>query len=180
MTRTRILTFAGFLVLVLGAMAACSNGSDTDDASASAGASLYQQDLLADGVTYAEYERATLDTMSCLEREGIRVYGPYSEQGGRSLSFDYGGLDIDASPQQFQAEQAAFEGCFKEHLDQVARVYAESVELTETELQERELNRRRCVRDRGFDTSDDMDSGDFYPLVFNNFSELIECLELFP
>jgi hypothetical protein len=166
-------------VLAIG-FAACSKSGADAVAGESGQTSEYQRKLLENGVTYDEFEQAVLATMACLEDHGVPTFGPYPEQGGKSLSFDLGNLPLNATDEQFTAQERIVQECTSEYSDVVADVYAQSILPTEAETQEREEKRRACARELGFDVPDDMDTGEFYMLVWENRSELGECLKLYP
>jgi len=74
--RRTVAVLALLLVLVFASvvLAACSGGSGSADdlAAQYPNASEYQLELLADGVTWAEYEKATVDLVACMEDQGSR------------------------------------------------------------------------------------------------------------
>jgi hypothetical protein len=135
--------------------------------------------VLEGGVSFDEFERSILTTMSCIQAEGIVVYGPYEEQGGRSLSFDYGGLPAGANEGELRAQDTIAQSCMDEYLSAVSLVYAESVAPSGAELREREAKRRACARGLGYLAPEDMIPGEFYTLVTEH-EDLSVCIERYP
>ena len=176
-----MLAIAGVLCSLL--VSSCSNAGqppvgETDEDAASRPVP-YQEQVLAGGVTFDEYKRSTLAAMHCIEAEGIKVYGPFEENGGRGLSFDYGGLPFGASEEALLAQEAVADACIDTYLSEVATAYAESVAPTEAEIQVREANRRQCARDLGYHAPESMLPGQLYVLIFEH-EELGVCLDRFP
>ena len=93
-----------------------------------AGTTEFQRALLADGeVTFAEYEKATLAAINCLQQAGLVVEGPHPRGGhdDRFLDYNYGFDDIP--PDQLDAMNermlAVGDACEREYRLDVARVW---------------------------------------------------------
>lgn len=169
----------GTALLIAASLAGCGSEAAVQGESELADVSAFQQELLTDGVTYPEFERAILATMTCIEDKGISVWGPFPDQGGKSLSFDYGGLPEGASESELQAQDESANACIEEYMSVVSAVYAQSILPSETELQQRESDRRACAREMGYETPEDMGTDQFYGLVAET-PELQTCIDRYP
>jgi hypothetical protein len=110
------------------------------DPLAIAGASEFERSLLEDGqITYAEYERATLEMVDCLRGQGVDVDGP------RPASLDgfltYGFYEEDA--------RGAFTACESEYGSVVFAVYFAQQIPTGADLQQEKLALIDCANDAG-------------------------------
>ena len=162
---------------MMGAAAGCSSGRSAPADALYIGddVSEYQQTLLLDGVTFGEYERATLAAMQCLEDLGVRTFGPYPEDGGRFLSFDYGDFAPDTPEAVLTEADLAADSCIEEFLAVVAATYSDANRPTASELAEINASRRACVADRGF-TEIPADEAGLIRLILE-YPDLAGCLE---
>ncbi|MGI9609396.1 MAG: hypothetical protein ACR2NL_03780 [Acidimicrobiia bacterium] len=124
----RLLLFAVALAMIGAAYSAGDRAIESTDAPLDLNAGSYQEELLVDGVTFAEYERAVLDTMSCIESKGMEVLGPYPEGGGLALSFDYGGWPDGTPTEELVRADFQFSECAGEFLTDVEDAYYESLQ----------------------------------------------------
>lgn len=139
----------------------------------------YQLQVLVGGVSWDEYVAAVLATMSCISDGGVAVYGPYPENGGRFLSFDYGGQKPEGESQSelkeaLTAEDRVAGECANEYLSVIGPTYADANELTEAEVRERFAKERDCAEDLGFENVPNTE-GEFV-LFVDEHPELVPCL----
>lgn len=184
MTRVLALGSHAWRTVAIGALAvasiatACSGvtpESEGEPFFADPNTSEYQLQIVDDGITWDEYEGATLATMKCIEDKGIPTYGPRLEDGGRFLSFDYGGLKEGASMDAILAEDRAADECIEEYLSVVGPVYSEANQPTESESQELLVSRIECAKELGY-TDIPEDPGAF-TLALVEHPELGVCLD---
>jgi len=168
------------VLLVTVLLGACSEGSGSpeDVAAQYPNASEYQLELLADGVTWAEYEKATVDLVECMEEQGVPTVGPY--QSGSVLNYEFGSMAANASEAESDRVMQIHNECYDEHLSVVRFAYLDSIAPSEEEAAEIQRKRRECARELGFDTPDDMPDGDYYDLVAEHADELRICTEKNP
>jgi len=161
-------------------LSACSEGSGSseDVAAQYPNASEYQLELLEGGVTWAEYERAVIDMLACIEDQGVPTVGPY--ESGSGLDYEIGSVDMTASDAEFERVSQVHDECYEEHFSVVNDAYYEGIAPSEEEYLEIERNRRACARELGFDAPDDMSREDFYDIVAENVDKLNMCFERYP
>jgi hypothetical protein len=159
----------GYSLMLLAALT-ISSCTQSEPAEVEGDLSGFQAAILEDDtVDFAEYERAILAAMSCVEGHGFETKGPFASQGGRSLGFDAVVADD---------EQAAYDHvlqtCEQEFLFPLVDVYNASVAPSEHELQQGDEIVMACVRDFGYDVPD---SEAAYEAVMANLGSLGVCLD---
>lgn len=110
-------------------------------------ASDFEKEILADGVvSYAEYERANLTIVECLEDAGIAVTQvvPASEEG--FLNFNFVRTD---DPGGARRVDAAYADCEKQYAQYVFAVYRKQNLPTGVELTERKADLVACLEGAG-------------------------------
>lgn len=159
---------AALLVLVVATATACSagqNGQYAHEASPEAVAfiersrsaiSETQWSALEDGhVTWAEYEGAILDMLTCLKASGIAAHGPFDMNDGRYLDYSYeGGPDDDAA-------------CMLEHFSFVSQVWQFQQLPSGAELARVVSEYRACLGTAGFSPPVDADLDALELFVFD-------------
>jgi hypothetical protein len=183
----------GVAALVLMAGTACSGDHDPvrqdggfDVAQVAAATTQFQRELLADGtVTFAEYERATLATIDCLEDAGLVVDGPYPRNGvdTRFLEFSYGFDEIPSDQLEFTNQRmvAAGDACEREFRFDVARVWEYQHLLTPEERERQRVLLIDCLQVAGVDIADSATDEDIYLLSADPGNEAIRrCREAYP
>lgn len=109
----------------------------------------YQAEILADGVIeFAEYERATLATVACVESPGVRVmtwpeFGRPAQPGLRLVGRGAYRYFVVAADESRQAEAQAFaDGCASEFVSEIQLLWLEGTSLS---VQERQSARREVA-----------------------------------
>lgn len=147
----------------------------------------FQRGMLEDYVvTYAEYERATLAAIDCLEQAGFDVNGPYPRDGNdeRFLDFDYGpattATEEAAGPDPRELSLA--DDCEQEYRGDVARVWEHQHLLTPEQREDQRPLVIECLRDNGLEIDPDSTSEGVYAAVSGrlNEPEVQVCYEQFP
>lgn len=127
----------------------------------------YQRIILADGiVTFSEYERATFDTLRCMEEGGLTIShdaGFFTSGDGTSMSVDLGALTpgprlttegiyewipAAADPSLFQT---VGEPCITEYSRVVVFLWTQHLQPTEQEQQDYRDRLGECIRDNGYE-----------------------------
>ncbi len=106
----------------------------------------YQNRILEDGiVSFAEYERAVMDTVSCLEAMGYEAHVE-EELGGMALSIAVVGTGGDSESEN--RERQAYFKCENHYLSNVQQLYAETLRDFQYALQDAIVE---CSQSLGFD-----------------------------
>jgi len=161
-------------------VAGCGGGSDAADdvAEQYPNASEYQLELLADGVTWAEYEKAAIDMVTCMKDQGVEVSGPWPL--GNWVTWDVA-FPRGASEADIERVEEIGSDCEDEYFTVVSSVWNMSQLPTEEEVAEIERNRRACAWEYGFDTPDDMPHDEFYQVVTDHIDLLgPACVDKYP
>jgi len=155
---------SGVLVLAVG-LTACTRLARMPPGDSSLrvppGTSAFQRDILADGtVTFDEYERAVLETISCTRAAGVDVGDLQLDDSG--IFYDYRIYPRNMSDDE---ALAIHDECYSKNLSVVNLVWAEQNELSGTQ-REAELARvKSCLRDAGVDVDDDANAEDLMALL---------------
>jgi hypothetical protein len=135
---------------------ACGKPEDRDAASippldvarVTAGTTEFQRGILADGVVrFAEYERATLATISCIKEAGMEVTGPYPRSADkRFLEFNYG-MPASAADTSDARVMGIGQECEREYRVDVARVWEYQHLLTPEQREDMRQSVIGCLND---------------------------------
>lgn len=169
------------LLLILGTallIAGCSGAADQEGSSWDpmiagmvATAKGFQADLLSDGdLTYAEYERAVLAQVQCMEDAGYEANGPMPSRG-HQIVYDYEAVKGDPD-----ALVSTFDDCYSQYLDVVEPVWAYLHQPTEQEKFDEIQSLSACLFEAGSDVPDDPTYGELLDLVPGAGEAGIHCL----
>lgn len=112
-----------------------------------------QAAILADGVvTFDEYERAVLATMTCMEDRGLDVEGPHRSERRcvPFVDFAFGGAEADLAE-----ADAIQEACALDHVSAVADTYAYQDRPSSEELTRQQELVVECLGRIGIAVGDD-------------------------
>ncbi len=124
-----------------------------------------------DPPTFAEYERAVLATVSCIEQLGFRVVGPFLNSQSENFWAPIPGIPADRSYVYAVADGPSSAGvgltsdraadlCAERFLDPVEPFYVASV--SEADIQAWYEEFRRCLIDRGYPGADELTGPQLY------------------
>jgi hypothetical protein len=183
----------GVAALVLTAGTACSGDHEPgrqdggfDVEQVAAATTQFQRELLADGeVTFAEYERATLATIDCLESAGLVVEGPHPRNGvdSRFLEYSYGFDEIPRDQLEFTNQRmfALGDACEREFRFDVARVWEHQHLLTPEERERQRELLIDCLQAGGVEIADNATDEDVYQVSADPGNAAIQrCREAYP
>jgi hypothetical protein len=181
------------LLLTMTAGMGCSAGSQPGDEDGdfsveqiAAGTTPFQLELLADGeVTFAEYERATLAAIACLEGAGLVVDGPYPRNGvdSRFLEYSYGFDEIPPDQRESMSQRmiAAGDDCEREYRYDVARVWEYQHLLAPEERERQRELLIDCLQAGGVDIADTASDEDIYRVSADpGIAAVRQCREAYP
>ena len=180
------------LVVTVVAGSACSRddhhepGHNPDVAQIAATTTPFQQQLLADGeVTFAEYEKATLAAMGCLERAGLVVDGPHPRNGfdSRFLEFSYGYDEIPPDELETMNRRMLDAGdeCEQEYRFDVALVWEYQHLLTPQQREQQRPLVIDCLRAGGVRIADSASHEDVYQVSARPDDPAVRrCREAYP
>lgn len=152
--RLGVAAITGALLLAV-ALTSCESGAPPGPPSPAPGAGLgpseYERAVLADGLTFAEYERAFFDYVGCAERAGWALVDTPRLTTRREYVFQFVlHAEPDESEEELDRSFAGREQCRKEHFNLIQAEWARLVGLTQQEKIEARRFLAACIHEHGY------------------------------
>lgn len=180
--------FATVALIALALLASCGDSADespvpagADSATATATSEMdFQERLLADGLTFEEYEEAFLAYAACAEESGWQF--PQEPRLTSRQNYDFifyrPGGSASASPEEQQEWLADLKKCENTYFSEVQRTWANQTAMTGSERQAARDALGACLREHGRETPEHPSESDWeYYIVISSAATLEERMD---